>query len=306
MPPWLEFVERFFVLLTASVVAFGILLVEMDFLHWAWGKIRGKAVYSSGLGTPSPGPDRLPQTHVPRFDLQQRIQHVLLMSSFIILAVTGISQKYYRMEPFDSFIVLMGGMETLRLIHRVAGGILILDGLYHLLYLAPSVLGFRRGVPRINAGHWVEMIPNLKDAQDFFQGMGYFLGRTQQPPQFGRFSYLQKFDYWSVFWGLTIMAGSGVIMLAPVLGVQLTGTAMIAAALAAHSDEAILAVAWILIVHMYHAHLAPRVFPFNSTIFTGNIPTKLLQEEHSLEYAHLVEEWAASPAISQESPQFIR
>lgn len=305
MPSWLHYLERFFIVLTAGVVAFGILIVEVEALHWAWGKIRG-AKRSSGLDAQDrlaeAGP--LPWTSVPRFDIHQRIQHFLLMGSFIVLAVTGISEKFYRLEPFGSMIALMGGMDTVRLIHRLAGGVMIADGIYHMLYLAPRLMTVQSGTPLANAGRWLEMIPSRKDFQDFFKMMSYFLGMSPRPPAFGRYSYMQKFDYWAVFWGLTVMAGSGLIMLLPALGVDFMGTAVIAAALAAHSDEAILAVAWILIVHLYHAHLSPRIFPFNTTIFTGRIPTALLMEEHSLEYARLVTamDGEEPPSVPQEAP----
>lgn len=287
IPLYVEVVERFFVMLTAAVVAFGILHVEIEILHWAWLRFRGRgrqpASSSGGKGT-----DHLPIEKVKRFDIHQRIQHFLLMSSFIALAVTGIPQKFYRFDPFADFIALMGGMDGIRLAHRVSAGVMVFAGFYHLLYLIPGLVTLRGGVPTVRPGRWLEMLPNLKDVQDFVQMMGYFLGVRPSPPRFGRFSYLQKFDYWAVFWGLTIMAVSGAIMMFPIIGIKLGGTAVIAASLAAHSDEAILAIGWIFIVHIYHAHLKPVVFPFNTTIFTGKIPLRLLQEEHPLEYARVV------------------
>jgi cytochrome b subunit of formate dehydrogenase len=98
---------------------------------------------------------------------------------------------------------------------------------------------------------------------------------------------MQKFDYWAVFWGMGVMGVSGLILMFPGIVARFGGTPMVAASLAAHSDEAVLAVGWIAIVHMFHAHFNPRVFPFNATIFTGRIPVRLLAQEHALEYKRL-------------------
>ncbi len=54
-------------------------------------------------------------------------------------------------------------------------------------------------------------------------------------------------------------------------------------ALAAHSDEAVLAVGWIFLVHLFYAHLHPAIFPFNKAIFTGKVPLERYREEHPLE-----------------------
>ena len=303
-PSWVHWIERFFVILTGGVVAFGIVQVEFEFLHWAWGKIWPPGNPVEDLASISSVQETiLPVSEVRRFDVHLRIQHFLLLTSFIVLALTGIAQKFYRSTPFDDLLVFVGGLSGLRAIHRVAGFVLILDGLYHMVYLIPGLVTMRSGVPMVRVGRWIEMIPNLRDVQDFFHMMGYFLGVSPHPPRFGHFSYLQKFDYWAVWWGLVIMAASGIVILLPIMGMDVTGTAIIAAALVAHSDEAILAISWIIIVHLFHAHLAPRAFPFNTSIFTsiftGNISVAHLKEEHPLEFAQLVEEWKSRPSEAQ-------
>ncbi|HEX7614487.1 MAG TPA: hypothetical protein VF554_04325, partial [Thermoanaerobaculia bacterium] len=39
--------------------------------------------------------------------------------------------------------------------------------------------------------------------------------------------------------------------------------------------------------HIYNAHLAPGIFPFDPAIFTGKISKERLRHEHRLEYARL-------------------
>ena len=110
--------------------------------------------------------------------------------------------------------------------------------------------------------------------------MKYYVGLTDEPAKFGRFSYREKFDYWAVGWGMVIMIGGGFVLMYPVAAAQILPGWAIPFALVAHSDEAVLAVGWILVVHMYFAHLHPLVFPMNKAIFTGKVPMHQYREEH--------------------------
>jgi hypothetical protein len=94
------------------------------------------------------------------------------------------------------------------------------------------------------------------------------------------------------------MTVSGLIMMLPALGIEIADTSAIAAALISHSDESILATGWILVVHLYHAHLSPRVFPFNTSIFTGYISEHQLKEEHALEHEKWTRRFDEMPKIA--------
>lgn len=230
--------------------------------------------------------------YIVRFDVHQRIQHALMISSFLLLALTGFPQKFPQLEVCQWLMNGMGGIQTVRFIHRLAGSVMIFVGLYHVSYIAYTVLVRRRTGP-------LRMIPSPKDYEDAVQMVRYFLGVSVQKPKFGRFSYLEKFDYWAVFWGMAVMAGSGLILLFPVLVARVLPGQAVIAAFRAHSDEALLAVTWIFMVHIFYAHLAPRVFPFNPAIFTGRLPSNLYREEHPLEYEQLVK--AGQVVVPQQS-----
>ena len=60
-------------------------------------------------------------------------------------------------------------------------------------------------------------------------------------------------------------------------------------------DEAMLAIGWIMVVHMFFVHLSPGIFPMNKSIFTGRMPRKKYAEEHPVEYNRLVSK--AAPAV---------
>ena len=129
------------------------------------------------------------------------------------------------------------------------------------------------------------MIPTPKDIADFFQDLQYWFGRTMVRPRFGRFSYREKFDYWAIFWGMPLIGISGLVLMFPVLASKLLPGDAVPVALVAHSDEALLAVCWIFIVHLFFVHLNPRFFPLNRAMFSGKMPRHLYAEEHPLELA---------------------
>ena len=170
---------------------------------------------------------------------------------------------------------------------------MLLDCVYHVGYLFVRI-GVQR---RFGA---FQMIPTPKDVKDAFHMVRFFLGLETEKPRFGRFSYLEKFDYWAVFWGIAVIGGSGVVLMFAVAVTAVLPGQVIPLATTVHGDEAILAVGWIAVVHMFNAHLAPWVFPFNPTIFTGKLSRERYAEDHPLEYERLV---APRPPVAVHQPE---
>jgi formate dehydrogenase subunit gamma len=218
---------------------------------------------------------------VVRFDPHQRIQHILMMSSFITLALTGLPQKFSDLSVSQWWVATLGGLEMVRTIHRTAGIIMLTDCLYHLTYLF-----YRMGVQR-QLGP-LRMLPTPKDARDMALTLLYFVGVQPEKPKFDRFTYLEKFDYWAVFWGICMIGGSGLMLFFPVIATSVLPGQALQIAITIHSDEAVLAVGWILVVHMFNVHLAPWVFPFNPAIFTGRLTAKQVAEDHPLEWERMM------------------
>ena len=54
-----------------------------------------------------------------------------------------------------------------------------------------------------------------------------------------------------------------------------------------HSDEALLAIVFILIFHFYNEHLRSEVFPMNWMWLTGKMSIDQLKHHHPAEYDHL-------------------
>lgn len=216
-----------------------------------------------------------------RFDVHQRIQHFLMMSSFIVLALTGLPQKFFELNASQSFIAFLGGLESVQFIHRFSAWVMMVSCGYHLLYLI-TTLAIKKNLGPLR------MLPGLKDILDVRQTVLYWLGFVNEGPKFGRYTYLEKFDYWAVFWGIFIMGGSGLILIFPVIATRILPGGFVPVAHAAHSDEAILAIGWIAIVHILRAHFWPGIFPFNTAIFTGWVSHKRYEEEHPLEYEEIM------------------
>ena len=224
---------------------------------------------------------RVVEEEIVRFNIHQRIQHTLMLSSFILLAATGIPQKFSDASISQWWIAFWGGVENARSIHHFFAWVMIVDCVYHIAYNTVYKVGIRREpLP-------VSIIPSPKDVMDFIHEMKYFVGLSKDRPMFDRYSYHEKFDYWAIFWGIPVMAGSGLVLMYPVLVSKLLPGGVIPVVQVAHSDEAILAVLWIAIVHFFYVHLAPHIFPFNKSMFTGSVPKERYALDHPLEYERI-------------------
>lgn len=215
-----------------------------------------------------------------RFSLNVRLQHLILAIGCLILIITGLPIKFHETGWAELYFKLTGGIQVSRILHRIGAVLLILVAIWHTIYL------FTKEGRR----EFKELLPTKKDFLDFFQNIKYFLGLTKERPKFGRYSYIEKFDYWAVYWGMVIMIGSGTLLWFHNFFLGIIPKFVLDIAREAHSDEALLATLAIVIWHWYNAHFNPEVFPFNPTIFTGKISKERMIKEHPLEYEKIMKE----------------
>jgi cytochrome b subunit of formate dehydrogenase/nitrate/TMAO reductase-like tetraheme cytochrome c subunit len=229
---------------------------------------------------------RRAQTHtIVRMTQNQRAQHLILLTSFFVLVVTGFALKY----PDSWFASLLGLSEHWRsIIHRIAGVALVADGVYHLVYIAFTAEG-RRLI--------CDLFPRWKDVTDALGTMLYYTGFRKEKPKFGRFNYAEKAEYWALVWGTALMAVTGIMLWAKVPVGNLLDRWWIDAATAVHFYEAILATLAILVWHLYQVFFDPDVYPMNWAWRDGTMSTDHYREEHALD----TETLATSDATEDET-----
>ncbi len=217
-----------------------------------------------------------------RLSLFQRIQHWLLLASFLVLALTGLPMRFPEVTWLGFVYKALGGLHVARTIHRVAAVVMIADGILHAAYVLGLLVKHKFNVREA----W-PMIPNKKDASDWWDTTRYYFGFAKTLPRYDRFNFREKFDYLAVFWGLPVMMFSGLVLWFPVyFGNRLPDLALGIASIA-HSDEAILAISAIVVWHFYNVHYNPDKFPMSWVWWHGKISEEEIKHEHPLEYERL-------------------
>lgn len=210
------------------------------------------------------------QKEYTRFSPAERFEHIILVVTFVGLALTGLPQKYAAEDWAKTMINLMGGIESIRIVHRILATILMAEAIYH-----GGIVSYKLYV----LGRRATMIPGIRDLRDVIQWVSFNLGWTRNHPHLPRYNFGEKVEYLAVVWGTVVMIITGFMMWNPITtSVVLPGEA-IPAARVAHGSEALLAVLSILIWHMYNVHIRR----FNRSMFTGKLPREAMIEEHAAE-----------------------
>ncbi|HQL24536.1 MAG TPA: hypothetical protein PKY95_08975, partial [candidate division Zixibacteria bacterium] len=213
--------------------------------------------------------------------------HIMVVTSFIALAITGMTLKFSYLGWARWISELLGGFESTSYIHRVAA---VVTFAYFGIHLWDLISEKRR-----QRKSWREylftknsMLPNRDDLREAIATIKWFLGRGPRP-RYGRWTYWEKFDYFAVFWGVAIIGTTGLMLWFPEFFTRFLPGWIINVAQIVHSDEALLAVAFIFTVHFFNTHFRPDKFPMDTVIFTGRVPVEELKNDRPREYEELIQ-----------------
>jgi formate dehydrogenase gamma subunit len=237
--------------------------------------IGGMALHNALIWRKKAAARRRQMRTIVRLTANQRAQHWLLLSSFILLVLSGFALQY----PDSWLAWLLGSNEFLRrIIHRVAAVVMLVVGTYHVLYLALTKEG----------RSWVkDMLPGLKDLRDVVGNFAYYLGIKNEKPKIARFGYAEKAEYWAVLWGTMIMGLTGLVIWFKIGVFGFLPRWWVDIALAVHFYEAVLATLAIIVWHFYHVIFDPDVYPMNFAFVDGKVSEESYKEEHQLDYDRL-------------------
>jgi cytochrome b subunit of formate dehydrogenase len=232
-----------------------------------------------------------------RFEPVDRLCHLLLILSFLLLVSTGMPLKFHEAAWARSIFDMLGGAGAAAGLHRIGA---FLTGVYMSIHVTRMVNLLWRAREKcrdadgkVSATCMLRLafgpdspLPNLQDVRDFYAHVRWFVGRGPRP-QFDRFTYWEKFDYMAVFWGVTVIGLSGLIMWFPGTVTRVLPGWVINVAHIIHSDEALLAAGFIFTVHFFNSHFRPDKFPMDTVIFSGAISEEELRHERPRMYARL-------------------
>ncbi len=256
----------------------------LDFLK----KTRRKLALQKGEIAEEPVAHRL----YLRMTVNERWQHIVLGLSFVALVVTGFMLRY----PEAWWVVTLRRMSSRAFewrgwIHRIAGVVMLLSGVWHIGYLAFTASG--RSLFR-------EMLPRWRDVTDPWKVLKYNLGLAPEKPAFGRFCYIEKAEYWAMAWGTILMGLTGAVLWFENASMGYIAKLGYDIARTVHFYEAILATLAIIVWHFYFVIFNPDVYPMNLAWLTGRMSEGEMREEHPLQLEQLKAEEAARAAAARE------
>ena len=236
-----------------------------------------------------------------RFQPFERFLHLLVVSSFLLLVLTGMPLKFYYTDWAKAVFSFLGGPQTARTLHHFGA---VITFLYFTLHVSDTLMHFWKNrkflrdpaTGQVKLGRLLtamslpdSMIPTKQDLTDFVAHNKWFFGQGPKP-QFDRWTYFEKFDYLAVFWGIFAIGVSGLIMWFPEFFSKFMPGWMINVSLIIHSDEALLAAGFIFTVHFFNTHFRLEKFPMDTVIFSGRISKSEMLHERKRWYDRLVAE----------------
>ena len=148
--------------------------------------------------------------YVQRFTIFPRFLHFLVIISFLTLAVTGMALKFASERWAELIAAFFGSFEVLGALHRLMA---VVTFTYFSLNFVLMYQNWRKSGKSLMKFVLDKdsMIPNLNDAKELLQTFKWFFGLGPQP-QYGRWTYWEKFDFMAVFWGVAVIGTTGLCL----------------------------------------------------------------------------------------------
>ncbi|GAB4387719.1 MAG: hypothetical protein Kow0025_02870 [Thermodesulfovibrionales bacterium] len=215
---------------------------------------------------------------IRRFGAGRIVEHLVLIATVCTLAATGLSQKFHTLGMSQWLILELGGIDSVRLIHRLAGAAFSAHLVAH---VAVAFFG-------VTVRKWQpSMMINRNDFLGAVHNIRYYIGVEDRPALCDRYDYKQKFVYWGVLTGGLMMAASGFVLWFPTFVARFAPGEMIPLAKVLHTNEALVIFLMISVWHIYDSIFSPDVFPLDTSIFTGYISRARMLRSHPIELARM-------------------
>lgn len=236
-----------------------------------------------------------------RFKPYQRLMHMVMFITFLGLSITGLP-LFFNTSPWAATIAsMLGGFQAAAFLHRVCA-----FGMLGVFAFHVGELGYRLLAKGETGLLWgpSSMVPQPRDVVQLAQHVRFFFGQGPRP-QFDRYTYWEKFDYWAVFWGMFIIGGSGLLLWFPGFFSSWLPGWVFNVALLIHGEEALLATGFIFTIHFFNGHLRPDVFPMDMVMFTGQVQEEHLKQERPAEYERLQQEGRLEQLAAAPEPDWV-
>jgi cytochrome b subunit of formate dehydrogenase len=211
----------------------------------------------------------LPVNAPERMSRDLRWQHGLLMVSFVVLVYTGFALKYPEGWWAAPLLTWEAQLGLRGILHRIAAAALVGSLLWHLVQLAMN----RSARAKLRGLKF-----QRKDFGDFFHLQLYNLGLRRVKPHFGKFSYIEKIEYWAFMWGMLLMIATGLLLWFENITLSFLPKWVSDLATAIHFYEAVLATLAILVWHFYWVIFDPEVYPMDASWWHGRAPAARAHE----------------------------
>jgi cytochrome b subunit of formate dehydrogenase len=228
--------------------------------------------------------DDEPRVVVRRFSAWTRATHAVLAAAVFGLVLTGMPLRYPDAFWAKFLFLIWQGPKGAATLHRLFACGFFLAGGMHVVGIVAAWLTGRFRFRSILEPDSILLRP--QDLKNIVANLKYLRGNGPRP-EFDRFTYWEKFDYFAEIWGLLVIGLSGLVMWFPMKAASFLPGWIVNAALIFHAYEGLLAMGFLFSIHFFNTHLRPDVFPVDPVIFSGNIPLEEVRERYPGWYQRL-------------------